>query len=50
MRHVSDARLARSTKPFVVLSQPRIASHCVKNHHPERLAQVSIPKRDCRAA
>jgi transposase len=29
----------------VVLAQPRIASHGVENHHPERLAQASVAQR-----
>jgi len=26
------------------------SSHCVENHHPERLAQASVPKRNCGSA
>ena len=48
--HRDLARFARGPKAFVILAQPRIASHRVENHHPERLAQPSVTERDRRAA
>jgi hypothetical protein len=41
------ARFTRRSKTSVVLAQPRIASHGVENHHPERLAQASVSERNC---
>src|SRR5208283_345473 len=45
--HRDLAGFARGPKAFIVLTQPRIAPHAVENHHPERLAQARIPKRNC---
>jgi hypothetical protein len=41
------ARFARGPKAFVILAEPRSASHGVENHHPERFAQPSVPERNC---
>jgi CoA:oxalate CoA-transferase len=42
-----EAGFARGSKPLIVLTQPRIAADGVENHHPERLAQASVPERNC---
>jgi len=36
------ARFTRRSQTLVVLAEPRIASHCVENHHPERLTQARV--------
>jgi hypothetical protein len=45
--HRDLAGFARGPKPLIVLTQPRIAADGAENHHPERLAQSSVPERDC---
>jgi hypothetical protein len=41
------ARFARGSQTPVVLAQPRIASHGIENHHPERLTQARVSERNC---
>jgi hypothetical protein len=48
--HRDLAGFARGPKPTIVLTQPRIATDGVENHHPERLAQASVSERNCRTA
>jgi hypothetical protein len=40
------SRLARGSKSFVILAQPRIAADGVENHHPERPTQASVSERN----
>jgi hypothetical protein len=40
------AWFARVPKPLIVLALARIAAGGVENHHPERLAQASVSKRN----